>query len=140
MQNEIDFVIRDSPENEAYARCLMNNIIVCAIGEEKRAAIATYDPPDQHTQSSSSSSSTPKKPAQKDNTHAQLFLRFETPLEYPVIYKQQKRTLRGIADYSLWYDDDTHDTTATNLIVMEAKRRGSASLGEGQMIAYMGKQ
>lgn len=67
-----------------------------------------------------------------------LILQFETKLNFHVTYKKQSRLLQGIADYTLWYDKD--ESMATNLIMVEAKRKGAISEAEGQIVAYMGEQ
>lgn len=45
--------------------------------------------------------------------------------------------MQGIADYSLWYDKD--EPMGTNLILIEAKKRGMLSMADGQLVAYMGE-
>lgn len=68
---------------------------------------------------------------------AQISLQFETELKCPVEYKNQKRMLSGVADYTLWYD--TYESAGTNLVVVEAKRRRWTVKAVGQLIAYMGE-
>ncbi|KAL9046812.1 MAG: hypothetical protein Q9214_000454 [Letrouitia sp. 1 TL-2023] len=41
-------------------------------------------------------------------------------------------------DYSVWYDPKRKSTLDTNLIIVEAKKAGSASACLGQLTAYMG--
>ena len=67
---------------------------------------------------------------------ADLCLRFETPLKHQVIYKEA-RTLSGIADYTLWYDDK--ESMGTNLVVVVAKKHQAISEAATQLVAYMGK-
>jgi hypothetical protein len=67
---------------------------------------------------------------------AQISLQFETEVKYPVEYKNQKRMLSGVADYTLWYD--SYESAGTNVVVVEAKRRGWTIKAVGQLIAYMG--
>ena len=68
---------------------------------------------------------------------AHLVLRFETELKFAVTFKNESRMLNGNAEFTLWYDDK--ESMATNLVVVEAKRRGSIGLAAGQLLAYMGK-
>ncbi len=68
---------------------------------------------------------------------AELLLRFETELAFPVNLKKEKRQLVEKADFTLWYDDE--DSMGTNLVVVEAKCEGTTSLAAGQLIAYMGR-
>jgi hypothetical protein len=68
---------------------------------------------------------------------APVNLKFETELKYDVVFKNKPRTLSGIADYTLWYDDN--EKMGTNLVVVEAKRLGGASTADEQLFAYMGK-
>ncbi len=49
---------------------------------------------------------------------APFILQFEKKLKFHVTYKNQQRILHGIADYSLWYNDE--DSMATNLIIVKA--------------------
>jgi hypothetical protein len=67
---------------------------------------------------------------------AELCLRFETALKHRVIYKKEARTLSGIADYTLWYNDK--ESMGTNLVVVEAKKHQSLSEAAAQLVAYMG--
>ena len=38
IRSEIQFVVERSPKNEVYARCILNNILICCVAEEKRVA------------------------------------------------------------------------------------------------------
>lgn len=131
IQNEFDFVVGGSPKNETHTSCLLNNILVCCVAEEKRLA--------QSVSSTTSSRDPPVslRPATPLPEPAHLILRFETELKYPVIYKKETRMLNGIADYTLWYDGD--ESMGTNLVVVEAKRSGWIAQATGQVIAYMGE-
>jgi len=77
------------------------------------------------------------RPTTPSSDSATLLLRFETKLNRLVTYKKEKRALQGIADYSLWYDED--EPMGTNLILIEAKREGMLSMMDGELVAYMGK-
>ncbi|PGH06455.1 hypothetical protein AJ79_06545 [Helicocarpus griseus UAMH5409] len=121
IQKEIDYVVEG--KNKAYMECLVSNILVCCIAEEKRAIqngslhkneiIGHYVEP------------------------ARLSLRFETELSCPVKYKYEDHMLSGVPDYVLWYN--TKASMSTNLVVVEAKG-GEPAFGEAgsQVVAYMG--
>lgn len=66
-----------------------------------------------------------------------LLLRFETKIQGEVEWKSETRTITGYSDYSLWYDGALE--VGTNLIMVEAKRRGEAASGQHQLLVYMGK-
>ncbi|KFY86563.1 hypothetical protein V500_07563 [Pseudogymnoascus sp. VKM F-4518 (FW-2643)] len=112
--------------NEAYSRTILDQILVTAIYEESKRA----DPA--------------RKPlAQVHHAHpvedpAKLELLHEVPLSAEVVHKGEHRLLSGFADYTLFYDNSGPDTLATNLVVVEAKRRGGADLALPQLIAYLG--
>ncbi|KAI9766149.1 MAG: hypothetical protein M1840_006716 [Geoglossum simile] len=127
IQNEIDFVTEGSPENEGYAHCQLNNILVCCIAEEKRLAMSK-------TQSTPPTAALDLRPTTPSREPAQIFLQFETELKYPVEYKNRKRLLSGIADYTLWYNE----SAGISLVVVKAKRRRLTITAVGQLIAYMG--
>jgi len=47
--------------------------------------------------------------------------------------------LSGFADYSVWYDiTENQKSLATNLLLIEAKRRGNSEIALPQLAAYMG--
>lgn len=133
LQKEIEFVTKGSPQNEAYTRCLLNNILVCCVAEEKRFA----QPAAQSVSSAAASTDHASRPTTPLPEPAHLVLRFETELKYPVHYKREARMLNGIADYTLWYNTD--ESMGTNLVVVEAKRRRWTSQAAGQVVAYMGE-
>jgi hypothetical protein len=131
----IDFVVKGSHKNEAYARCQLNNILTCCVAEEKKQARSMAE-----TYSSLGASANPdpyKRPTTPTTEYTELSLRFETVLKYAVSYKREKRMLSGIADYTLWYDDQ--DEMGTNLVIIEAKQVESFKSALGQAVAYMGK-
>ena len=140
MQDEIEALVMDAPKNEAYARCLFNNIIVSCIAEEKRKAIREYASGSSLTFSILNMTINPQTPKSKSTiqteTFAPLSLRFETPLSATVTYKKKEITISRIADFTLWFDDD--DTMGTNLICVETKRIEHLSLAAGQCVGYMG--
>ena len=87
--------------------------------------------------SSASSPQTPQTLRSSGETYAPLTLRFETPLTSPpVMYKKKRLVINGIADFSLWYDDD--ETMAINLVCVQMKKEGRVDEANGQVVAYMG--
>lgn len=57
----------------------------------------------------------------------------------PVIYKEEKRCLRGFPDFSLWYGPYAEkENAAVNFVIIETKKEQS-SRGIPQALAYMGK-
>ncbi|KAI9762260.1 MAG: hypothetical protein M1840_001439 [Geoglossum simile] len=139
IQKEADFVVEGSPENEAYTRCRLNNILVCCIAEEKRLAMSKNALP-ASAAADAPPTATSANPALRPTTPlsepAQITLQFETELKYPVKYKDQTRMVSGIADYSLWYSNV--ESVGTNLLIVEAKRRRMTGAVAGQVLAYMG--
>ena len=121
--------------NEALARSTINNILIICIAEEKCLSVS-------HSQSNltllaqppAQPPSRPRTP--EPNRDPTLFLKFETKLAYEVTFNEEKRLLKGIADYSLWYSK--HEPMGTNLLLVEAKRPSALSSADGQLIAYMG--
>ena len=112
--------------NEALARTTINEILIVCMAEEKRHAgsINQEKPP----------TSRPMTPVPEP---APLWLQYETKLSFVVTLKGEKRLLQGFADYSLWYDKD--ELMGTNLLLVEAKRKGGLASADGQLVAYMGK-
>lgn len=114
-----------SGRNEAYSRTILDQILITAVYEESKRA----------------------DPAQDENAHvhhahpedpARLELLHEVPLSAEVIHRGEQRLLTGFADYTLFYDTSTSDSLATNLVIVEAKRRGGTDLALPQLIAYLG--
>jgi len=135
MLDETEFVVKKSKKNEAYACCILNSLLICCVAEEKRMASSIVQ-----INSSTAASTDPTRPSTPTidpPEPADLCLRFETPLKHRVIYKKEARTLSGIADYTLWYDDK--ESMGTNLVVVEAKKHQALSEAATQLVAYMGK-
>jgi hypothetical protein len=125
--------VKNSPKNEALARCILNNILLCCVAEEKRLARSTA----QIGSSTAASINPTLRPTTPTTEPAELSLRFETSLTYEVTYKKETRTLNGLADYTLWYNDE--ESMGTNLVVVEAKKSRSLEEAAAQLVAYMGK-
>ncbi len=84
-----------------------------------------------------------EKPGQQSSSlpaeaSAILELHHETALQRQVIYKREPRLLSGFADYIIWYDEPQKSKLATNLIIVEAKKRYLTDSCMGQLAAYMG--
>jgi hypothetical protein len=135
-----------APLNEAYARVILNPILLCLISDEKTRANHQAGPLTEPIIPSATSSTTtpitsptvptidrPITPIQRK----ELLLQFETELKQPVVYKNERRLLSSFADYSLWYPDE--NTPSANLIIVEVKKFGTSDSAVGQLLAYMGK-
>ena len=67
-----------------------------------------------------------------------LNLQTETPLvSRPFRFRGRTHQTHGICDYTLWYGDESI-SKAINLIVVEAKKKGSCDPGVAQCLGYMG--
>jgi hypothetical protein len=60
------------------------------------------------------------------------------PLSKLVTYKGETKLLSGFADYSVWYASARKETLATNLLIIEAKRRYGTDNALPQLASYMG--
>jgi hypothetical protein len=129
--DEHAFVTHGSVFNEALARSTINNILIFCIAEEKRRALS-----DSQINSTPPAQS-PSRPMTPAPDPAPLFLQFETKLNFLVTFRKEKRMLQGFADYSLWYDK--YEPMGTNLLLVEAKKKGALSTADGQLVAYMGE-
>ena len=106
--------------NEAFSRTVIDQILISAIYEEnKEKGITQAGRP------------------HSDDDPAVLELQYETAIERQVTFRGKPRLLKGNADYTVWYDNQTA-TLATNLIIVEARRGESPDLCVGQLTAYMG--
>jgi hypothetical protein len=133
MLNEIQFVVERSLKNEVCARCILNNILVCCVAEEKRAARSTA----QINSSTAASIGPTLQPSTPTAEPAELCLWFKTALKYPVDYENKAKMLTGVAEYTLWYDKK--ELMGTNLVVIEAKIYDSIGEASRQVVACMGK-
>lgn len=55
-----------------------------------------------------------------------------------VTHEGETKLLCGFADYSVWYDSSKKKTLATNLLIVEAKRRYGTDTALPQLASYMG--
>lgn len=117
-------------------------ILIESLFEEKRFALGVHSHNQHHRSNvpipATSGPSTPLA-AKSDGrpVPAPLMLKPEVEIRRIVTYKYERRLLKGIADYTLHYDEK--DPYGTNLVIIEAKKYGAAGLAEGQLLAYMGK-
>lgn len=108
----LDGILFASPTNETAIRARVNLLLteICATVNDQRPSIA--------------------KP---------LHLQMESSFFWePVDYKGKPHRLDGKPDYSLWYGFE--EDTSCNLVIVETKTVESASTGQGQVLAYMGKK
>ncbi|OBT50282.1 hypothetical protein VE04_09482 [Pseudogymnoascus sp. 24MN13] len=123
----VQYVTNNGAGNEAYSRTILDLILVTAMYEEGKLA-----DPDRNIH-----------PAPVPHVHppedpARLELLHEVPLSTEVVHKGEQRSLTGYAGYTLFYNRFSSDPLATNLVVVEAKRRGGTDLALPQLISYLG--
>ncbi|KAJ5989819.1 hypothetical protein N7522_010026 [Penicillium canescens] len=69
-----------------------------------------------------------------------LNIQTETPLvSRPFRFRGKSHQTHGICDYTLWYGDQSI-SKAINLIIVEAKKKGSCDSGIAQCLGYMGTE
>jgi hypothetical protein len=124
--------------NEAFSRTILDQILICSLYEEghrsdQQPKQVKDDGPCNlsHTYPSSSDTSTQEDPAKLELLH-------EMPLSRLVTHQGETKLLTGFADYSVWYDSAKKKTLATNLLIVEAKRRYQTDAALPQLAAYMG--
>ena len=106
--------------NEAFSRTVIDQILISALYEENHGQTT------QHR-----ASSQPEDPAVLELQHGTQFQR-------QVAYRGESRLLSGYADYTVWYESQKISNLATNLIIIEAKKKNSTDTCLGQLTAYMG--
>ncbi|KAJ5969032.1 hypothetical protein N7501_005280, partial [Penicillium viridicatum] len=110
MLDIIDGSARRCVKNEALTRCRMN-ILLFAILD-----VVTMSAPED---------------AQPLNLQTETHL-----ISRPFKAKREYWQAQGQCDYTVWYGEEVHEH-AINLVIVETKRPGSVSLGEGQALSYM---
>lgn len=130
--------------NEALPRTIIDQILICSIYEEGNKSNRQLKQVQDKTPGSTSHAhpptlhpSTDPPPRMKEDP-AMLELQHETPILRHVIHNGETKLLSGSADYSIWYESATKNTLATNLLIIEAKRRFATDLALPQLVAYMG--
>jgi hypothetical protein len=97
--------------------------------------------PKQTTDTEKDSSHMPPRTSDTDaEDPAVLELLHETCLSRVVTHKGETKRLYGFADYSIWYDSTKKgkEALATNLLIVEAKRRFYTDAALPQLASYMG--
>jgi hypothetical protein len=130
--------------NEAFCRTIIDQILICSIFEEgnkssrqaKQAQNTTVSQP-SHAHPTTSHLSKELPPSIEEDP-AMLELQHETLISRPVIHNGETKLLSGFADYSVWYDSAKKNTLATNLLIIEAKRRFVTDFALPQLASYMG--
>ena len=123
----------DNHYNEALARDRINMIFMIPMDLELQAIRPGLTEPASSPADLAPLATT----SERSSTPVRLTVRFETYLKRRVTYQGKQRLLQGRADYSLWYDQD--DPIGTNLVLVEAKKKGCRVQAEGQLVAYMGE-
>jgi hypothetical protein len=114
--NEFAFVMYGSVFNKALMQSKINIIMMLCIDEEKWLVLNQIS---AHTTLSAQSLSCSTIPTLNVTPIA---LQFETKLSSLVTFKKEEQIPQGVADYTLCYDGD--EQMGTNLILMEAKKKG----------------
>ena len=146
-----------SPRTEALSRTIIDQILIYCLYEQIQQS--NQQPPKQATdtdkESHRSDQQSPKQATDtdKDSSHmpprtsdtdtedpAVLELLHETCLSRVVTHKGETKRLYGFADYSIWYDSTKKEkeALATNLLIVEAKRRFFTDAALPQLASYMG--
>lgn len=76
-------------------------------------------------------------PAEGDPEASKIFAEYETPLRWQTMQGDKVANVHGRADYTVWYEKQSVDPMALNLVVVEAKRSGRATSGIPQCVGYM---
>ncbi|OBT88388.1 hypothetical protein VE02_02298 [Pseudogymnoascus sp. 03VT05] len=119
--------------NEAYSRTILDQILIACVYEEN---IISQRGGRKEPQAKSHSH--PPKPQLPVDEPARLELWHKTPLSRRVLYKGEEIILSGFADYSLYYESQSKEEFATNLVIVEAKKLGFADGALPQLISYLG--
>ena len=77
-------------------------------------------------------------PSETKEDPVMLKLQHKTPLSCQVHYDGETQLLSGFDDYKIWYDGAKKKTLATNLVIIDAKRRFATDTSLPQLVAYMG--
>ncbi|OBT88387.1 hypothetical protein VE02_02299 [Pseudogymnoascus sp. 03VT05] len=115
--------------NGAFSRTVLDQIIIASIYEEGKARLnpqVTHSHPDPAAE----------EPAGEEPARLQLI--HEAPLSRKVMHGGQQKLLAGFADYTLLYDDSMIRAMATNLLIVEAKRKNATDTALSQLVSYMG--
>lgn len=108
-----DKFARRSVKNEAMIRCRLNNILFAVLD-----SVMTSAPDDTHPLNLQTETHLVSRPFQVGGKYCQA---------------------QGQCDYTVWYGEEVREQ-AINLVIVETKRPGHVSLGEGQALGYMGKR
>jgi hypothetical protein len=118
--------------NEAFSRTILDQILICSIYEEgNRSGQQSKQLKDKGPSASSHAHPSREDPAKIELLH-------ETPLSKLVTHQGETKLLTGFADYRVWYDSVQKKLLATNLVIIEAKRRHQTDAALSQLAAYMG--
>ncbi|KAJ5498006.1 hypothetical protein PEX2_006600 [Penicillium expansum] len=105
-----DKFARRSVKNEAMIRCRLNNILFAVLD-----SVMTSAPDDTHPLNLQTETHLVSRPFQVGGKYCQA---------------------QGQCDYTVWYGEEVREQ-AINLVIVETKRPGHVSLGEGQALGYM---
>ncbi|KAL2851633.1 hypothetical protein BJY01DRAFT_244966 [Aspergillus pseudoustus] len=124
---DYDLAFGDVPMNEAIVRVRLNVILLTTLAVKKREEFGQYGREKQPNKRTSTDTA---------DSYKSLHWALETHVSYNVTYKNKTTLVRGRMDYALWYGN--RDEAETNMVVVEAKRKGSYGEGLHQALAYIG--
>lgn len=125
---DYDLAFGDCDQNEAVVRTRVDVIVLTILAAKKREEFR------QHGLAKTSSNRTSVSSAL---SYKSIHFGLETSIGLPWPHKGQLKLIKGKMDYVVWYGKS--EEAETNMVVVEAKRRGEASRGMYQAQAYMGK-
>lgn len=134
----IHAVTNGGSENEAFSRTILDQILISSLYEESKQFKDDEDTSNPSHAHPSSTSDTNTQDTTRQEDPAELELLHEMPFSKLVTYEGQTRLLTRSADYSIWYDNASKKTLATNPLFVEAKRRYQTDASLPQLVAYMG--
>ncbi|OBT89332.1 hypothetical protein VE02_01440 [Pseudogymnoascus sp. 03VT05] len=121
--------------NNAFFRTVLDQLLITSIYEESNKQMTEVQDQDPNLTSHHLHRSA-YQPRILENP-AKLELLRETPLSMIVTHGGERKLLSGFADYALFYGGSDL-TLATNLVIVEAKRRFGTDSTLPQLAAYMG--
>lgn len=119
--SDFDLAFAGADQNEALIRTRVNVILVTILAAKKKEEFG------QGSQRVSTSSTA---------SYKSLHLQVEQNVKLLWQIKKERVWISGRQDNSLWYGDAADQ--ATNLVVLEFKKRGSEGEGCVQVLCYMG--
>jgi hypothetical protein len=131
-------VTNGGSNNEAFSRTILDQILIYSLYEEGNKS----DQQPKQAKDEGPNNVSHAHPSTLDTSMqedlAELELLHEMPSSRLVTHEGETKLLAGFADYSVWYDNPKKKPCATNLVIVEAKRRHYTDAELLQLAAYMG--